>query len=483
MPVIEIPLSLIPGTKVSIDGSSAVQGLSTQPHRVLVIGTKLAAGSQAVETPVVITREDEADALFGAGSKLAAMCRIFRKVNRRIELTAIALAEDVAGVQATNTITFTGPATAAGTIALLVGGVPVRVAVAQGNTATQIAAAAVAAIGLLTRVPVTAASAAGVVTNTCRWKGATGNALSVFHNYYDGEKTPAGVTVAVTAFAGGTTDPDIANAITVMGPKQYHTVITPYTDTANMNALKIALEARWGPTQLNEGVSFAAFRGNYSTTQTFGNARNSKTEHVIGTGLSPTPPWVWAANHAGVDSLVTDPAEPRTGNLLTQVLPPLPTARFTEDEQGLLLIDGVSTYTVSDAGDVAVQQAFTTYQVNELNIADISFRRLNTLRCASFYRQDMAQFLGSRYAKHKVADDGTPVGAGQKVATPSLVRGSILGRYDQYLSAAICEDKAAFTASLVVERHPGDPGRMDIISYPDFVNQLDNIAMRASFIL
>lgn len=483
MPVTEIPLSLIPGTKVSIDGSAAVQGLSTQPHRVTVIGTKLAAGSHPPEVPVIITREDEGDALFGAGSMLAQMCRTFRKVNRRIELTAIALAEDAAGQKAAQTVTFTGPATAAGTLHLLTAGVPVKVGVAEGDTATTIAAAYAAAVTALTRIPVTSASALGVTTNTCRWKGASGNALATYLNYYEGEKTPAGVTVTITAFTAGTTDADITDAIAVMGPKQCHTIVNPYTDTANMNALKVELEARWGPTKLNEGLSFAAFRGNYSASQTYGNGRNSKTEVVMGTGLSPTPPWVWAANLAAEDSLITDPAEPRTGVALTQVLPPVSTDRFDEDDQQLLLMDGVSTYTVSDAGVVAIQQAFTTYQTNDLNVPDTAFQRLNTLRCASYYRQDMAQFLGVRYAKHKVADDGTPVGAGQKVATPSLVRGSILGRYDRYMGAAICEDRAAFEESLSVERHPDNPGRIDIISYPNFVNQLDNIAMRASFIL
>lgn len=481
MPVTEIPLTLIPGVKVSIDGSNAVQGLSAQPHHALVIGTMLAAGTQPAETPVLISREDEADALFGAGSQLAAMCRTFRAVNRSVELTAIALAEDAAGVKATNTITFGGPATADGTLAFLVGGEPVKVAVLSGDTDAEIATATAAAITAVLRVPVTVAAVDEVVTCSCRWKGAEGNQLSVFLNYYEGEKTPAGVTVTITAFSSGTTNADIADAIAVMGPKQYDTVISGYTDTANMNALKAELEERWGPTNLNEGVSFVGFRGTYGATQTFGNARNSKTEVAIGTGPSPTPPWVWAANLAAVDSAVADPAEPRTGSQLTKVLPPLPTARFTEDEQQLLLIDGVSTYTVSPAGDVALQQAFTTYQVNDLNIADTAFRRLNTLRCCSYYRQDMAQFLGTRFAKHKVANDDTPVGAGQRVATPALVRGSVIGRYKLYAQAAICEDEESFGASLVVERNGDDPNRMDIISYPDFVNQLDFVAVRASF--
>lgn len=484
MPIAEIPITLIPGVKVSIDGSAAVQGLSTQPHRVLVIGTKLAAGTQPAETPIQITRFDEADSLFGAGSMLAAMCRMFRRWNTRVELTAIALAEDAAGVKATKTITIVGTATAAGSLPFLVGAERVVAAVAVGDTPTVMAASVAAAINAVTRNPTTATSALGVVTATVRWKGATGNDVPVVFAYYPGEKAPAGVSsVTVADGATGTTDPDISDAIAVMGPKQYHTVITAYTDTSNMNALKAELETRWGPTKTNEGISVAAFRGNYSDSQTFGNARNSKTEVVMGTGLSPTPPWLWAANLAAVDSDITDPAEPRTGTILRGVLPPLPTTRFSETEQELLLLDGVSTYTVSDAGDVAIQTAVTTYQVNDLNIADTAFRFLETVRCCSYYRQDMLQAIGVRFAKHKVADDDTPVGPGQRVATPALVRGWVIGRYARYMSAAICEDGATFEETLVVERHPDDPGRIDILARPNFVNQLRNVAQRASFIV
>lgn len=483
MPVTEIPLSLIPGVKVSIDGSAAVTGLSNQTHRVLVIGTKLAAGSQAVETPIQITRVDEADALFGAGSMLAAMCRTFRSFNTRIELTAIALAEDAAGVKATKTITIVGTATAAGSLVFLVGGVRVAAAVAVGDTPTVMAASVAAAINLVLRNPTTATSALGVVTATVRWKGATGNDVPILFGYY-GDKAPAGVTsVTIADGVAGETDPDVADAIAVMGPKQFHTVIMPYTDTANLNAMKTELELRWGPTATNEGISVFGFRGNYGDSQTFGNALNSKTEFAVGTGLSPTPPWVWAANLAAVDSNISDPAEPRTGTLLRGVLPPLPTARFSETEQELLLLDGVSTYTVSDAGDVAIQTAVTTYQVNDLNIADTAFRFLETVRCCSYYRQDMLVALGVRFAKHKVADDDTPLGAGQRVATPALVRGFVIGRYAQYMSAAICEDGATFEETLVVERHPDDPGRIDLITRPNWVNQLRNIAERATFLL
>lgn len=487
MPVTEIPLSLIPSTQVSIDGSQAVRGLAAQPHKVLLFGTKLAAGSAAALTPVIITREDQGDDLFGSGTPLAEMCRAFRRHNKIVELTVIPQVESGGGVVATSTITFTGTATAAGAVYMYIGGRRFVVPVAEGDTADDVCAAAEGVIDDDPRSPVDAA-VDGVNANeldlSSKWKGASANSLVVVFNYYsEDESFPPGITATATAFASGANDPDVSAAIAVMGDKQYHTVLMPWTDTANLNALKTALETRWGPTATNEGLTVMGYRGNYSATQTFGNGRNSKTEVVIGTALSPTPPWMWAAIFSAVESQITDPAEPRFGRKLPDVLPPAPTARFDKTERELLLADGVSTYRVNEAGEVYTEAVLTTYQVNELDVPDSAFRWIETLRCASFFRQDMLVFLGTRFALHKLANDGDLIGPGQRVATPTLIRGAVLGRFAEYVFAARCEDAAGFEASLVVERHPDDPGRVDITTYPNFVNQLRNVAVRESFIV
>lgn len=483
----EIPLSLIPGNYVSIDGSQATQGLSSQPHRVLLFGTKLAGGSATPLTPVKITREDQGDDLFGAGTPLAEMCRLFRKHNSRVELTVIPQVEAGGGAKAVSTITFDGTATASGTVYMYISGRRITVAVAEGDTDEDVAAAAETAINAETRCYVDAA-VDGVnlyeLDLSSKFKGASANSLQVDFNYYADESFPPGITATVTAFASGATDPSVSAAIAVMGDTQYHTVLMPWTDSTNLNALKTAMEARWGPTASNEGLSIMGFWGTYSDTQTFTNARNSKTEVVLCSGKAPTPPWEHAAIFAAFESALTDPALPRFGIKLPDVLPPkLETNRFTKTERELLLADGGSTLRVNDAGDVYTESVLTTYQTNDLDIEDDSFQWIETLRCASYYRQDMLVALGLRFINHKVADDDTPVGPGQRVATPSLVRGFVLQRYQQYMNAAICEDGTAFDESLVVARHADDPGRIDILTYPDFVNQLRNVAVRESFIV
>ncbi|HMV65989.1 MAG TPA: phage tail sheath subtilisin-like domain-containing protein [Myxococcota bacterium] len=483
----EIPLSLIPGNYVSIDGSQAIQGLSSQRARVLLFGTKLSGGTATALVPVKITREDQGDDLFGVGTPLAEMCRLFRKHNKISELTVIPQAEAGGGAKASNTVTFTGTATASGSLYIYVGGRRFVVPVAEGDTNEDVAAATEDVINADPRAYVDAlvdGVNADELDLTSKWKGASANYLSVEFNYYSDEAFPPGITASATAFASGATDPTLSAAIAVMGDTQYHTVLMPWTDTTNLNALKTTMEARWGATARNEGLTIAAYRETYSNTQSLGNGRNSKTEVIFGTAKAPTPPWEYSAVFAAVEAAITDPAAPRFGLALPDVLPPkLESNRFTETERGLLLADGISTVRVGAGGVVYTESVLTTWQVNELDIEDDSFQWIETLRCASYFRQDMLVFLGSRFKDHKVADDETPIGPGQKVATPALVRAAVLGRYALYERQAICEGGAEFADSLVVERHANDPGRMDILSYPDFVNQLRNIAVRESFIV
>ncbi|MDR8378251.1 phage tail protein, partial [Acinetobacter baumannii] len=89
-------------------------------------------------------------------------------------------ADIAAGAAAKAELAITGPATAAGTLALLVNGVSVQVGVSADDTADTIATASITAVNKLPDTQVTAALKAGsttIVTLTTNWKGATGNAM------------------------------------------------------------------------------------------------------------------------------------------------------------------------------------------------------------------------------------------------------------------------------------------------------------------
>jgi phage tail sheath gpL-like len=106
-------------------------------YRGLLIGQKLAAGSQAADTVVKCTNVNDAIAKAGRGSILHRKAIAWFASNKSTELWLGVLADDAGGVAATGTIVVTASGVKAGTIMLYLGGVLVTVGVADARRRTR----------------------------------------------------------------------------------------------------------------------------------------------------------------------------------------------------------------------------------------------------------------------------------------------------------------------------------------------------------
>lgn len=475
----------VPLAYVEFDSSRAVIGTPSMPYKMLFIGAMLAAGSAAVNTLTRVATADAAVALFGAGSMLARMIQQFKRTNRTIDCWAIALADDAAGVPATGTLTVTGTATAAGVLAVYIGGDRVRAAVASGSTATQAATALAAAINADTTLPVTAVSALGVVTVTARHDGTYGNDIDLRGNYYSDDATPAGLALAASAMTTGAANPDVATAITAMGDEWFQGIVMPYTDTANMTALEEELTDRWGGTRQIDGVAYCAFRGTHAASVTFGDGRNSAFVCCMPTGLTPCPPYLWAAAVAAQASLSLsiDPARPLQTLTLPGILPPPETSRWTMEERNLLLHDGMSSWNVDSGGTVRIERLVTMFQENSFGLPDPSYLDVTTPATLSYLRYSLRARITTKFPRMKLADDGINYGPGQAIVTPKTIRAEIIALAEEWASAGLVENLDQFRAELVVERNANDRNRVDVLCPPDLVNQFMIFAAQIQFIL
>lgn len=478
----------VPLTYIEFDNSRAVQGTPALSQKLLVLGQRLAAGTVAAGVPVRITSAAQAEESFGRGSMLSAMFNALKAANRFTESWAIALDDDAAGAFATGSATFAGPATESGTLNLYVGGQRVRVGVASGAASTVVATAAAAAINADTALPVTAA-VDGInqskVNITARHKGEAGNGIDLRINFFQGELTPRGLTVALAAMAGGTGNPDIAPAIAAMGAEWWHYIAMPYTDGANLTALENELVDRWGPTRMIDGIAFAAFRGTHGATGTFGAGRNSKHLSVIGTSIAPQPPYLWAAVYAGVAAaaLAIDPARPLQTLPLTGIMAPALAARWTLEERNLLLFDGIATHAVDAGGQVLIEREVTMFQLNAFGVEDPSFLDVTTPATLSFIRFATRARITQKYPRHKLADDGTQFGPGQAIVTPRIIHAELVALMRELEAAGIVENIDQFRDELLVERNANDRNRLDVLAPPDIVNQFRIFAAQVQFIL
>ncbi|MBA1445880.1 MAG: phage tail sheath subtilisin-like domain-containing protein [Chromatiales bacterium] len=484
----DIPSTIrVPLVYVEFDNARAVQGTPGIEHKMLVIGQKHSSGLADAGVPIRITSVSQAEEAFGRTSMLAEMFTTLKAANRYIESWAIPLA-DASGLQAAGKITITGNATDTGTLAVYIAGHQVLLGVTAGNSNNTMASALAVAINAIDRVPVLATvdgTNLNEVILTCNWKGETGNGIDIRFNYYQGELYPAGVTVSITAMAGGTINPDISSAITAMGDEWWNTLVMPYTDTANLNALRDELNDRWGPTRMIDGQAYTAFKGTHAATGTFGNGRNDHLVSCMGTGESPTPPYIWAVVNAGIAaaSISIDPARPLQTLPLTGILPPKIEDRWTMEERNLLLYDGISTFNVNAGGQVQIERQITTYQKNSFGLADPSYLDVNTPATLSYIRYATRARITQKFPRYKLADDGTRVGPGQAIVTPSVIRDELLALFRELEEKGLVENFDQYKTDLLVERNADDPNRVDVLSSPDLVNQFRIFAEKIQFIV
>lgn len=488
IPFMTIPLDWrVPGQYIEVDHTRAVRGLPGQPRRILILGQRLASGTVPQGVLTRVSRKEDGVNYFGRGSMLAQMIAASIKVNPTTETWALALDDLVAGVRATGTITVTGTASAAGTLYVYVGGARVAVGIAATDPQNTIAASIAAALNASLDLAVTATAALNVVTLTARHKGAEGNDINIRTSYYDGETIPAGVTLAIAAMSGGSGNPDVLTAIAAMSTGAYYTIVMPWTDSANMVAMENELNSRWGGLDMRTGHVFVCKNGTYSGLATYGAARNSGHSSVFGLNKSPTLTWVISAQAAAAADFSggIDPAVPFRNLGLPDVMAPAEADRFSAPERNLLMHDGISQIIFDASGKAIIEQIITTYQTNSFGLDDISLLKLNTKWTVDYIRYAIRFAIARDYPRHKLAgDDVLPfIQAGQPIATPKLIRNTIISEGLKLSRVGLLEDFEQFKRDLIVVRSDVDPNRANAIIPTNIVNQFDVFAAAVQFIL
>lgn len=475
----------VPLCYIEFDNSAAVKGTPQVLHKTLLLGLRLAAGSVPAGQPFRITSASAAEDAFGRGSMLATMASGFIQANAYSDLWAIAIDDDEKGVKATGTVTLSGVCATPGQIALMIAGTPVRVTVLAGDTAAVMATKITTSINARKTLPVTAKSAEGVVTLTANWSGATGNDIDIRVNYYDGEMLPSGVGCTCSAMTQGVGNPDLADAIAAFGDTWWNYLVNPFTDTANLDLLKLELVNRWGPLRQIDGQCFMGFRGTHAVTSTFGTQRNDYLFSTVGTGIVPQPPYIWAATVAGVAvaSLSIDPARPLQTLQLPGLLPPSMGERWALNERNLLLYDGISTYSVAAGNVVQIERLITMYRENSFGDPDPSYLDVETIATLSYLRYSTRTRITQKFPRHKLASDGVRVSPGQAIVTPAVVKTELLALFTEHEWAGLVEGFEDYKKSLLVERDANDRNRLNVRDNPDLVNQFRIYAHAIQFIL
>lgn len=484
-----IPTTLrVPFVYAEFDSSRAQQGPALLAYRGLIIGQKITAGTATADTVVRCTTVDQAITLGGRGSMLHRQALAWFASNRSTELWLGVLADNGAGVAAQGTIVVSGPATAAGTIALYLGGERITVAVASGDASTAIATAINTAINAAADLPVTSGVASSTVTITFRHKGLVGNTYDVRHSFQDGEALPAGVGLTITAVGtavAGTTNPTLTALIAAMADLWFNIWTHPYTDATSLTAIETELSSRFGPQRSMDGVAITSASGSFGTLSSLGAGRNSQHGVIVAQpGASPlTPPMEFASEVASLVALygAADPARPFQTLQMSRAIGTAETDQWSSDERNLFLYSGIATTRRVTGGLVQLERIITTYRTSPSGATDTSYLDVTTMLTLMYLRYSFRVRIQTRYPRHKLANDGTLFGSGQAVITPKVGAGEALMWFREMEELGLVEGFDQFKRDLICVRNTVDPNRLDWLLPPDLINQLVGAAAQIQF--
>jgi phage tail sheath gpL-like len=480
---------LVPGNYTEVNGNRATSDTPELPRRMTLIGSRLTTGAVATSVPYRCSSAADAEYAAGVGSPVAEMAAVVKAAYPSLELYVIGVTDDASGVAATATITVTVSSNLAGTISLYVApywvGSTLRgkysVACAAGDTVTTIAEAIVAAVNADPYRTVQATNLVGVVTLTARNDGTQGNSLKCLHSYFVGEKLPTGVSLAITDFASGATNPSISAAIAAMGDGHSSHLVSQWTDATSMTALETEMTRRWGPTVQRECHLFTASSGSLGTLTTLGDSRNSELSTCLGSGLSPIPSWIAAAGVAVTHALEPHPGRPLRGRPIDCMLAPVMGDEFEASERQQLLAEGISTYTVDSSGKCRIERLVTTYQEDVNGNPDSKYRDIQVMFLLAAIRYDWRTYVGAKYPDFMHAADGTSYAPGLAIITPSTMRAEFAGRATNVwaYSQGWIEDPEQFADDIEIERTEDG---MDLIGVPNLINRLHITKTRLDFL-
>ena len=447
-----------PGVYVEFNNKLAVRGLPANAQKVCIIGQKTVSGSLAVLTPTKIFSEADAVLYAGNGSMMHRMVKAAYAAYPYLDLTIVNLADHGSGVSATGTNNFTGPATGAGLLVQQIGKDKIEVAIASGETATEIATALVAAITARPDLPVTAANSAGVVTFTAKNKGTLGNQIKLLSTV-----SAAGVTSTIVAMASGATDPDLSTALTAIYAAKFDIIVSPYNNLSNLTTLasysgssaallKAHIDSVSGPLEQRRCRAVIAHTATVALSTTLAASLNSERIMLVLDRGIMTHSVELAAAAAAVWASMSDPAQPLNYKAIPGIDAPVIANRLSRAEQETLLANGVTPLAVSTSEATYFVRAVTTYTVNASSTPDISYLDVTTITSLDYGDLAIRTRIQTRFPAPK-----------KTLRTRKAIRSEILAVMKDLEAAEIWRDIDAYSDQLVIEDDATDPARWNVL--------------------
>lgn len=433
-------------------------------RRDLIVGQTGPAGTAvdgALNVDVHTMTTAEIKVLFGDDSFLTNYILAWLSSNGAYSPLDVIAKDAAAGTAATGVVTFGGAATSDGIFYVSFvdeEAYQVTVNVLSGDSATDVGDALVTAIGLLDDPVFSVANVAGAVTATATDVGTVGN-------YYGlkVEGVVPGITVALTAWSGGATDPALTGILDPIDGIRYTGVLWPENWSSDLDIPKDELEARFNASNaILDGIVFCGLTDTYANILTALSTENSQCvvrmgaplideTYQKGPAILRPADWV-AAEFEGIrarrlttDAPIADQIITTSGGLdafggpslasLPYFNTPLrdtpvtgPTYLFSNVEQASLEDDGFTVYGVNSAQNFMIMgPVVTNWTTDAGGNPNDSFHYLNYVDTGSACREIFYSVLKSTFSQSRLTEgDLIP---GRSMANAESIKAELLRIY------------------------------------------------------
>lgn len=436
------------------------------PEKIALFGQYNSGKAPANFTPRLLTSPDEAADLYGVGSMLHLMARKAFAAAGIVPIYALPIPDNGSASAAEGSITVEGTASSHGTIALFITNQKISVPVTLGDSANDVAAAIAAALSADVNLPVTATPSGPVIYFTAKWKGETGNAITIKRDLDDSDslQEPTGITLTISDMTGGATDPDPTDAFEALGAGFFTFIAYPYATSGNLAILEAYGAARVMP---DVKKPFVGMIGNVEPRADFlttAEGRNSAWTTLVNVEGSPSLPCEIAASAASIcaASSEANPARPWKTLPLSGIRSGGLPAWTWAQHNAVQAAGGGSTDPQLD-GTMRIHDLVTTYKTNALGAADDSFRYPETIANmqAKIYSLDNL-FTGTPFDRAIVVDDQAVTGL-PYVISPKRVKGFLIRLVDElWMPNAWSKERKAIVDSIVAEIDSQNAGRINV---------------------
>lgn len=482
----------VPGNYLEMVFAAGPAPLGGGNYDAILIGNKTSQGLASCDTVIYgpdtatsLNSVADANTLFGSKSELARMYRAFLKRNNSTSIYAIAVSEG-AGAAATGTITLATTATAAGVLRVWLGPNFVEVAIANGDTPSVVAAAAIDAINAKTEWPAIATNLAGVITLTAANKGPRGN-----WHVYSAEIVGSGIgmtatPIATTYFTGGTVNDDNTAVLGTLLSEYHYYIISAANDATQLGDLAAQVDLQAAPIT---GVRQRVFAGSVDTlanTITLTTGINAARDEILWQEKSDIHPAELAAIYGAVVSLFEAGLPPSMNfsgfgkdaqtSTYWLIKRPRSGTNPTRAMVKAALNNGITPIGISKSGTYMVKRV--TMRSLMGSSSDYRIRDAHKVTVCDRFADDLLSTLTLQYGRKLIGDDPLP-GAKQPpptVVTPSNMRSAVISKIRAFEGLAMVQRGDEIVAGLLVDRDPANANRMNIRIALQTIDILDQIA-------